>query len=437
MAHRCTAIPSAWPVPPGTERATERDPYAALRSRDYRLFLGGRFLSVIGAQMLAVAIGWELYERTHSAMALGFVGLVQVAPIYFLVLPAGHAADRFDRRIVAMLSLALLIATSLGLAAISYAQAPVGLVYVCLFFVGVALAFHRPAAAALLPQLVPPEDFTNAVTWSSTGWQAASVIGPALGGGLIALAHRAGPVYLADAVLMTCFMVCILAVRGRSAPRVTEPATAKSLLAGVHFVRHEQVIFGAITLDLFAVFFGGAMTLLPVFAKDILHVGPDGFGLLRAAPAIGAVIIAFAIAHGPPLKNAGRMVLWSVAGFGITTIIFGVSRWYPLSLAMMIAAGAFDMVSVVIRQTLVQVRTPDVMRGRVSAVNSLFIDTSNELGGFESGATAAWFGPVWSVVGGGIATLLVVGAVARWWPELRDLTTLEGPDPPPASGERT
>jgi len=424
-------------VPPRTdERAAQRAPYAALRSRDFRFFVGGRFLSVIGAQMLEVAIGWELYERTHSAMALGFVGLVQVAPIYFLVLPAGHAADRFDRRLVSMLSLALLIATSLGLAAISYTQAPVPLVYVCLFFVGIALAFHRPAAAALLPQLVPPEDFTNAVTWSSTGWQAASVVGPALGGGLIALAHRAGPVYLADAALMTCFMGCLWAVRGHSAPRVTEAATAKSLLAGVRFVRHSPVIFGAITLDLFAVFFGGAMTLLPIFAKDILHVGPDGYGLLRAAPAIGAVIIAFAIAHAPPLARAGRSVLWAVAGFGVTTIIFGLSTWYWLSLLMMIAAGAFDMVSVVIRQTLVQVRTPDAMRGRVSAVNSLFIDTSNQLGGFESGTTAAWFGPIWSVVGGGIATLLVVAAVARWWPELRDLRTLDAAGDAAAPGGR-
>ena len=409
-------------------------PYAALRSRDFRYFLSGRFLSVIGAQMLDVAIGWELYERTGSAMALGFVGLVQVAPIYLLVLPAGHVADRFDRRAVVSFSLLLLIACSLGLAAISYAQAPVALMYVCLFLVGVGLAFHRPASAAMLPQLVPADHFANAVTWSSTGWQAASVIGPALGGGVIALAHRAGPVYLIDAGLMLCFLACLAAVRGRAAPRKRDEASLGTLLAGVRFVRRERVIFGAITLDLFAVFFGGAMTLLPVYAKDILHVGPDGFGWLRAAPAIGAVLIAFALAHGGPLRRAGRTVLWSVAGFGVTTIIFGFSRWYPLSLAMMIAAGAFDMVSVVIRQTLVQVRTPDAMRGRVSAVNSLFIDTSNQLGGFESGATAAWFGPVASVVGGGIATILVVLAVGRWWPELRRLRTLQEPEPPQPSG---
>jgi MFS family permease len=403
-------------------------PYAALRSRDFRFFVAGRFLSVIGAQMLEVAIGWELYERTHSAMALGIVGLVQVAPIYLLVLPAGHAADRFDRRAVVSFSLLLLIVCSFTLAAISYAVAPVPLIYATLFLVGVGLAFHRPASAAMLPQLVPKEDFTNAVTWNSTAWQAASVIGPALGGGVIALAHRAGPVYLIDAGLMLSFLACLGAIRGRAAPRKRDEASVQTLLAGFRFVRHEPVIFGAITLDLFAVFFGGAMTLLPVYAKDILHVGPDGFGWLRAAPAIGAVVIAFVMAHGGPLVRAGRMVLWSVIGFGVTTIVFGFSRWFPLSLAMMIAAGAFDMVSVVIRQTLVQVRTPDAMRGRVSAVNSLFIDTSNQLGGFESGATAAWFGPVASVVGGGIATILVVAAVARWWPELRDLRTLQEPE---------
>ena len=409
-------------------------PYAALRSRDFRFFLTGRFLSVIGAQMLDVAIGWELYERTGSAMALGFVGLVQVAPIYLLVLPAGHAADRFDRRLVVALSLLLLIATSIALAVISYLQAPVALVYVCLFLIGCGLAFHRPASAAMLPQLVSRDDFPNAVTWSSTGWQAASVIGPALGGAVIAIAHRAGPVYVSDAVLMLCFLACLAAVRGRAAPRAREEASLRTFLAGVRFVRHEQVIFGAITLDLFAVFFGGAMTLLPVYAKDILHVGPGGFGWLRAAPAAGAVIMAFVLAHSGPMRRAGRTVLWSVAGFGITTIIFGLSRWYPLSFLMMLVAGAFDMVSVVIRQTLVQVRTPDAMRGRVSALNSLFIDTSNELGGFESGATAAWFGPVISVVGGGLATLGVVAAVAKWWPELRELRTLQEPDAVQSSG---
>lgn len=419
---------------PGREPAAG-GPYAALRSRDFRFFLAGRFLSVIGAQMLDVAIGWELYERTGSAMALGFVGLVQVAPIYLLVLPAGHVADRFERRMVVSLSLVVLILCSLALAVISYTRAPVALVYLCLFLIGCALAFHRPASAAMLPQLVPRDDFANAVTWSSTGWQSASVIGPALGGAVIALAHRAGPVYVIDAGLMTCFLACLAMVRGRAAPRAREEASLQTFLKGVRFVRKERVIFGAITLDMFAVFFGGAMTLLPVYAKDILHVGPDGFGWLRAAPAIGAVIIAFVVAHSGPMRRAGRVLLWSVAGFGATTMIFGLSRWYPLSLLMMIVAGGFDMVSVVIRSTLVQVRTPDAMRGRVSALNSLFIDTSNELGGFESGATAAWFGPVISVVGGGIATIGVVAAVAKWWPELRELRTLQEPEAVQSTGD--
>jgi MFS family permease len=326
-----------------------------------------------------------------------------------------------------MLSLAMLILTSFALAWISYTQAPVWLIYVCLFAVGVALAFHRPASAAMLPQLVPSEHFANAVTWGSTGWQAASVIGPALGGAVIAVAHRAGPVYLCDVVLMSCFMICLALLRGRAAPRKAADLSIKTILAGFRFVRHERVIFGAITLDLLAVLFGGAMTLLPVYAKDILHVGPTGFGWLRAAPALGAVAMAFVMAHGGPMRRTGRILLWSVAGFGASTIIFGFSTSYWLSLLMMIIAGAFDMVSVVIRQTLVQVRTPDAMRGRVSSVNSLFIDTSNQLGGFESGAAAALFGPVISVVGGGIATLLVVAGVARWWPELRDLRELAPP----------
>jgi MFS family permease len=212
-------------------------PYSALRHPDFRFFLAGRFLSVIGAQMLDVAIGWELYERTGSAMALGFVGLVQVAPIYLLVFPAGHAADRFDRRLVVALSLILLILCSIALAVISYAQAPVALVYVCLFLIGCGLAFHRPAAAAMLPQLVPRADFPNAVTWNSTGWQAASVIGPALGGAVIALAHRAGPVYVLDALLMLCFLACLASLRGKAVPRDTEAASVSSLLAGVRFVR--------------------------------------------------------------------------------------------------------------------------------------------------------------------------------------------------------
>jgi MFS family permease len=269
------------------------------------------------------------------------------------------------------------------------------------------------------------------VTWSSTGWQLASVAGPALGGAVIAWRHRAGEVFVVDALLMLVFIGCLWRVVGRPQARPRESPSLQSLLAGIAFVRRTKVILGAITLDLFAVLFGGATTLLPVFAKDILHVGPAGFGWLRAAPSAGAVVMAFALTHRRPMREAGHALLWAVAGFGAATIVFGLSRSFPLSLAMLALAGALDMISVVIRATLVQVRTPDEMRGRVSAVNGVFIDTSNELGGFESGATAALFGPIVSVVGGGVITMLVVAAIAYIWPELRRMGPLHTPVPAP------
>jgi len=420
---------------PASTEAAKRDPYAALRYSDYRYFLTGRLAASMGSQMIDVAIGWELYERTNRALALGFVGLVQVLPIILLALPAGHVADRFDRKRVAIASLLLLIAASLALAVISFTVAPIPLIYVTLFAIGVALAFHRPAVAALLPQLVPPEKFANAVTWNSVGWQLASVIGPALGGLVIAWRHRAGAVYLIDAGLMLVFVICLTRVRGQQLARAREAVTIRSLLGGVRFVWHTKVILAAITLDLFAVLFGGATTLLPIFAKDILHVGAEGFGWLRAAPSIGAVIVAILLLGRPPMRRAGKSLLLAVAGFGIETIVFGFSRSFPLSLLMLILAGGLDMISVVVRQTLVQLRTPDDMRGRVSAVNSVFIDTSNELGGFESGASAALFGPIVSVVGGGIVTVLVVTAVAVAWPELRGMRGLADELPESSSME--
>jgi MFS family permease len=409
---------------PASAELAARDPYAALRYADYRYYLTGRLASSMGSQMIDVAIGWELYERTNRALALGFVGLVQVVPIILLALPAGHVADRFDRKRIVMLSLLVLIAGSLALAAISFTVAPIPLIYVTLFVIGVALSFHRPASAALLPQLVPPEKFANAVTWNSVGWQLASVVGPALGGLLIAWRHHAGIVYIIDAGLMMVFVLSLTQIRGQQVVRVRKAVTMRSLLGGVRFVWHTKVILAAITLDLFAVLFGGATTLLPVFAKDILHVGAEGFGWLRAAPSIGAVLVAVLLLGRAPMQRAGRSLLVAVAGFGLATIVFGLSRSFPLSLLMLVLAGGLDMISVVVRQTLVQLRTPDEMRGRVSAVNSVFIDTSNELGGFESGASAALLGPVVSVVGGGIVTVLVVSAVAFAWPELRGMRGL-------------
>lgn len=401
------------------------DPYASLRFRDYRLFLIGDVSSSIGQQMQSVAIGWELYERTGSAMVLGVVGLVQALPIVVLTLPAGHVADRFDRKRVVLMTQLMLAFCSIGLAVLSLTQGAISLVYACLLFIGVARAFNQPARSALLPSLVPIKVLNNAVTWKSSSFQIACAIGPALGGLAIALFHSASLVYLFTVVLaFTCFGF-VAAIAAKQPPRLKSAATFKSLLAGIGFVWQTKVILAAITLDLFAVLLGGATTLLPIYAKDILHVGPTGLGWLRAAPAIGAVLMAALVAHLPPMQRAGKAMLWSVAGFGMATIVFGISRSFWLSLLMLLLTGAFDNISVVVRHTLVQLKTPDYMLGRVSAVNSVFIGTSNELGGFESGLVAALFGPVVSVIGGGIGTIAVVLLVAWIWPQIRQLGSLQ------------
>ncbi|MGE5657463.1 MAG: MFS transporter [Actinomycetota bacterium] len=401
------------------------DPFAALRFRNYRLFFTGNVLSSTGSQMQSVAVGWELYERTGSALVLGGIGLVQVLPVILLTLPAGHIADRRDRQRTVLFTQVMLAVCSLGLAVLSYTQGSIFLIYTCLLLSGVARAFNKPASDALLPQLVPLRIFSNAATWNSSAYQLASVVGPAIGGLVIALQKNALGVYIFDAILaFACFSATAL-ISGQQAVRVTEETSLKTLAAGLHFVWENQIILAAIALDLFAVLLGGAVTLLPIFAKDILQVGPEGLGWLRAAPSIGALLMAVALAHLPPMKQAGKALLWSVAGFGVVTIIFGLSRWFWLSLVMLALSGALDNISVVIRHTLVQVRTPDYLRGRVSAVNSVFISTSNELGGFESGLIAAIFGPVISVVGGGIGTIAVVLAVAWIWPEIRKLGSLQ------------
>jgi len=405
-------------------RVNTHDPYAALRHRDYRLVLIGRVFANIGSNMQTVAVGWELYERTHSAMALGWVGLVQVLPVMLFALPAGHLADRLDRRRLVMAAHLLMVAAAVGLAILSHEQGPVAWIYACLFAVGVGRAVAMPAGSSLMPLLVPKAAFSNAVTWSSSGFQLASTIGPALGGFLIASFGQAAAVYWFNAGLTLLYVGCLLAMRLRAQERPAEPMTLHHLLAGVRFVWNEKVILPAITLDMFAVLLGGATALLPIYAKDILHVGPAGLGWLRAMPAIGAIVMGFAIAHRPPLKHAGPAMLWAVAGFGVATVVFGLSKIFWLSLAMLFVAGALDAISVVVRHTLVQMRTPDALRGRVSAVNSLFISSSNELGDFEAGTVAAWFGPVVSVVSGGVGTVLVVAWVAKRWPAMRRLRAL-------------
>jgi MFS family permease len=397
-----------------------------LRIADFRHYMLAGMISAVGVQMQSVAVGWELYQRTGSKMDLGLVGLVQFLPLLLLALPAGHAADRYSRKTILLVAQGLLLAASAGLALLSSRQGPVWLIYVCLLLAGIGQAINRPARWSFLPRLVPGDLLSGAVTWNTSGWQTAAVVGPALTGLFLVDENpqTAARVYVADAVCCLVAMALIATIRGRPAPRSTEEVTLRSLVAGFEFVRKSDLILAAISLDMFAVLLGGATVLLPVFAKDILHVGPAGLGWLRAAPAVGASLMALIQAHRPPLRRAGPILLWAVAGFGVATIVFGLSRNPLLSFIMLLLTGALDNISVVVRTTLVQALTPDSMRGRVSAVNGLFIGSSNELGGFESGVTAQLFGPVASVVGGGIGTILVVLAAARIWPRLRQLGAL-------------
>jgi MFS family permease len=405
-----------------------RDPYAALRFLDFRLLLTGRFITSFGNEMLSFAIAWELWLRTHSAFALGMVGLVQVVPVILLSLPAGHVADQYNRRrivLVAQLSTGL---CALGLAFLSYTQGALILVYLCLFGIGVARAFNDPAASTLVPETVPPHLFSSAATWNSSTWQLASIIGPAVAGLVVAFAGNVTFIYVFSAIGAITFTIMLSMIKGRQLPLARKSATWSSLIEGFKFMRDTKVILAAITLDMFAVLFGGAVALLPIYATDILHVGPQGMGVMRAAPSIGALLMAFLIAHLPPMKNAGRTLLLAVAGFGAATIIFGLSTWFWLSVLMLALLGGLDNISVVIRATLLLTQTPDEMRGRISGVNGIFIGISNELGSFESGFAAALFGPIVAVVGGGICTILIVLFAAKIWPEMRSLKTLNVPE---------
>jgi len=408
------------------------DPYAALRIRDYRCLLAGSILASVGMEVLAVTVGWELYERTGSPAMLGYAGLAQFLPVLLLALVTGQAADRFSRKLVVQVAQTTIALSALGLATLSWLQGPVELIFVCLLTAGVGRAFAMPARAALIPQVVPTPQLSNAIAWQTSGFQIANVSGPALGGALIAAYGEALRAYQVAACCCLACAVLFVPIRPRATARGATGRSLESLLAGVRFVFRTELLLAAITLDLFAVLLGGATALLPVFAKDILEVGPAGLGWLRAAPAGGAFVMALALAHRPPLKKAGRAMLLAVAGFGAATIVFGLSRSFPLSLAMLALAGALDNISVVVRHTLMQLLTPDEMRGRVAAVNSVFISSSNELGAFESGITAQWLGPIASVVVGGAGTIQVVLLVMYFWPALLRLGTLhEAAEPPP------
>jgi MFS family permease len=407
------------------DSAASQSPYAVLRNGDVLLYLIGRFVASLGQQMVSLAVGWELYKRTHSTLALAFVGATQMLPMVLFTLPAGHVADNYSRKSVIVLMNLLTALASLGLTLISALGAPVGWIYFCLFAAGTARTFLWPASSAFLPQLVSRRDFSRVVAWSSGSFQLSSVAGPAVGGAVIALTHHAAPVYAINAAAALICLTLISFVRRSHTVATKERMTATSLIVGFKFVFASPIILGVITLDLFAVLLGGATALLPVYAQDILKVGPTGLGFLQAALPMGSLVCALVLAHRPPMQKAGRAMLLAVAAFGLATIMFGFSHWFWLSLLMLFVCGSMDNVSVVVRHTLVQLLTPDEKRGRVSAVNSLFIGTSNELGGFESGIVAYWLGPVVSVVSGGVGTILVVLAVALIWPPIRKYGRLD------------
>ena len=389
-----------------------------LNHRAYVAFWCARTASSFGFQMLSVAVGWQIYAITGRAFDLGLIGLVQFFPSVLLALPAGHLADQFDRRRIVLLGqivewIAIVLLTALTLL---HAINEMGILLL-IFVISTAKAFESPSMQSMVPALVPPALLPRAMAVNGSAMQAAMIMGPALGG----LLYVAGPgvVYAVAAGLYLVSTVMVSQLRYEHAPPKREPATLKTLFAGVHFIRERKDVLGVISLDLFAVLLGGATALLPIFAKDILHTGPWGLGLLRAAPAVGALLMSFWLAHRSMERNVGKIMFASVAGFGVATLVFALSKLLWLSLLALFALGAFDMVSMVIRGSLVQLDTPDAMRGRVSAVNAIFINTSNQLGEFESGMVAAWLGAVGSAVVSGIGTLVVVGLWMALFPTLR------------------
>jgi MFS family permease len=403
---------------------------AAFTHPGFVLFQIARFLIVSAVEMQAVAVGWQVYEITKRPLDLGYVGLAQFLPGILLFPISGHASDRFERSKVlsacyagyAVCFAALLILTERGAPSI-------GAIYVVLVLIGVVRSFNSTASRSILPQLVPALHFPNAVAWNASIFQAATILGPSFGGIVYAATSRTlfppwfnGPsaVYVIATLTAVGATVSSFRIKPEVKARPREPLTMKTVFAGLHYIWNRKLILGAISLDLFAVLLGGAVALLPVYAREILHTGPWGLGLLRTAPGVGAAAMAVSLAHRPLGGKSGKTLLWAVAGFGVFTIIFGLSRNLFLSLLALFLLGASDMISVIIRATLTQLATPDEMRGRVTAVDMIFIGTSNEFGQFESGVTAQWFGTVPAVVLGGVGTLIVIALWAWWFPELRE-----------------
>jgi MFS family permease len=391
----------------------------AFRYPNFRLFMSARFLSILSSEMVAVAVGWQIYAMTHRPLDLGLVGLAQFAPGVLLFLVAGHTADRHARQSILRICycgytlcyLILLVLTLRGLPS-------VWPIYAVLVANGTVRAFNGPAGQSFLPQLVKAEHFANAVTWGSSFFQVATIAGPMAGGLIYGFSASPAPVYVCAMAAQLTALFLLSAIRTELLPRRSAGRPTLMILDGLRYIWRNKLILGCMSLDLFAVLLGGAVALLPVYASEILHIGPNGLGLLRAAPGLGAVTVAILLAHYPLRRKAGVSMLYCVGGFGVFTIVFGLSHNIWLSLVALILTGAFDMVSVIVRSSLVQLRTPDEMRGRVSAVNMLFIGASNEVGQFESGITAQWFGAVPAVVLGGVGTIAVVLAWNWLFPSL-------------------
>jgi MFS family permease len=393
---------------------------AVLRNRDFSLYLAARLFGTLAVQMQTVAVGWQVYAVTRDPLDLGLIGLSQFLPFIVFILPAGHFADSRDRRRIVTACYALECGCALALLAIALRGLESAVpVFAVMTLLGSARAFQMPTGQALLPNLVPREQFGTAVAINSSIWQIATIAGPALGG--VVYLAGAPVVYASVAVLLALAVLMTLGLRAGGDSGARESASFDGLLSGLRFVRSQRVVLGAISLDLFAVLFGGATALLPVYASDVLHAGPDGLGWLRTAPGIGAAVCGVVLSLWPITRRVGPRMFGGVAVFGAATVVFGLSTTFWLSFTALIAMGAGDMVSIYIRHLLVQLETPDVIRGRVSAVNAVFIGASNELGEFESGVTAAWWGAVPAVIVGGLATLGVAGIWMRRFPELSRL----------------
>lgn len=403
------------------------DPYAAIRIRDFRLFILSRLFITLAIQIQGVVVGWQIYELTKDPLSLGLIGLAEAIPAITVSLYAGHLADIIERKkiilacvlLLSLCSLALLYFTT-DLGGYLIKNGPFA-IYGIIFVSGIARGFLSPANFSFMPQLVDRSLYQNAITWNSTIWESASVAGPMVGG-LVYGFFGITAAYSVDALLVIAALICYLSIPNRPLPPITEEQGIwPKIKAGIKFVFKNQIILSAISLDLFAVLFGGAVALLPIFADEILHTGKIGLGFLRSAPAIGAVVMAVYITHHPIKRRIGKMLLWCVAGFGLCMIGFSLSTWFWVSMGLLILSGMFDCVSVIVRGTLIHTLTPENMKGRVAAVNSMFVGSSNEIGMLESGIAAKLLGVVPSVIFGGLMTLSVVGITAWKAPALRRL----------------